>query len=496
MKKIHLIFDAEYLNDLAHVVKKFGEVTGSDFTMDTAAQWAASGKGPDPDIILIDGTVDVSTVDHVSGKVSRDKLYMQKLKEIRLSRPGSQVILLLPEEREKDLSFLQAVTALAIYDIYFISSFDENILSQWFKTKKNLADVKDLLPGTYLEDNELSGYKSSYTNPAQPNNLKDKLLNKILGLKKPKVSQPNKGNHNPVDTQKYNLPAPNDMAGCLTRKEAEEFIRDSIALYLNKGYVFSLAFLDLDHFKNINDKYGHQAGDQVLLKFVEVVNGNIRQTDRLARWGGDEFIIIMQGTDLESAIKVTDKLCGIWKSTKIKIGSKTVSSTFSSGVAQVKTHGETAETILAAADQALYASKNTGRGKVSKARNDGDIDNKIVAVTGFNSSHQVHLLIEQGKKQKFAVIDADLTNPMNRIIKEVTWKNDWRIGPTASPVSLTKNCVVYGFDAGYLNDFDPDRDKRALREVANLCLKEGKKVLINCGECKETQSIIPESSLI
>lgn len=176
MKKVHLVFDVEDIQSLAKALNGSVEITGTDFTMDTAAQWAMSGKGDFPDIILIDGTVEVSKVDLQSGKITRDQIFISRLREIRISRPESQVILLLPPERKNDALFLQAITTLVIFDIYFIETFSQDDLLHWFNKKKTIADVKNWLPGSDIQDTELSLQKSSFDKenqeePQQKSNL-------------------------------------------------------------------------------------------------------------------------------------------------------------------------------------------------------------------------------------------------------------------------------------------------------------------------------------
>lgn len=213
MKRVHLVFDAEILEALAEVimVKGIAEVTGKDFTIDMAAQWARSGKGEDPDIILIDGTVEISKVDTKTGKVTRDRLFITRLREIRSGRPNSQVIVLLQEDRSRDIGFLQALTGLAIFDIYFISTFNEEQLRQWFETRKNFADVQHLLPGAILEDTELSEQKSNYLKEKEEapdeESAKGGILNKLINVRK----KPNPKDNMKFKTQKLKQARENDI---------------------------------------------------------------------------------------------------------------------------------------------------------------------------------------------------------------------------------------------------------------------------------------------
>jgi two-component system cell cycle response regulator len=127
----------------------------------------------------------------------------------------------------------------------------------------------------------------------------------------------------------------------------------------------SLIIMDMDHFKQVNDTYGHQVGDEVLVALAEMIVGAIRSADLAARYGGEEFVVLMPETDAARAYEVADRLRKRVESTPFKISHaegeirKTVSigfSTFESA--------DTPEKLLQRADHALYEAKNTGRNKV------------------------------------------------------------------------------------------------------------------------------------
>ncbi|WP_031516991.1 hypothetical protein [Desulfofalx alkaliphila] len=203
MKKVHLVFDYDQLEDLASFVSGFSQVTGKDFTLDTAATWAASGKGETPDIILIDGTVDVVKVDIATGKQARDKLFVEKLTLIRTSRPDSQLILLLPPERENDIEFLQSVINLAIFDIYFIETIDGDDLQKWFNTKKNISDVRRyLLPGSLLQDTQFSTIKTNYDKEnANDETKKESFLGRFFNPPEARVEQKEQFKESPTTSK-------------------------------------------------------------------------------------------------------------------------------------------------------------------------------------------------------------------------------------------------------------------------------------------------------
>jgi hypothetical protein len=204
-KKVHLVFDADVIDNIADALKEFARVVGKDFTLDTAAQWAKSGQGESPDIVLIDGTVDVSRVDLTSGRLARDNAFIGRLKEIRVSRPASQIILLLPEERANDTNFLQAIVSLAIFDIYLVKEFNEQQLRLWLETRKTIADIQHIHPGAELIDNEISEKKSSYGRSTEKSPSKQGFLGKFIKIssKERRLIEPKS---QPCNTQASNIP--------------------------------------------------------------------------------------------------------------------------------------------------------------------------------------------------------------------------------------------------------------------------------------------------
>ena len=130
------------------------------------------------------------------------------------------------------------------------------------------------------------------------------------------------------------------------------------------GDPLALILADIDNFKAVNDRYGHQVGDRVLRKVGEILSANVRQVDLAARYGGEEFAVVVPETDLLGAIQLADRLRVALESEEIELpdGSRiTVTSSF--GVA-VKADLPRAEELVAGADEALYAAKRAGKNRV------------------------------------------------------------------------------------------------------------------------------------
>lgn len=124
----------------------------------------------------------------------------------------------------------------------------------------------------------------------------------------------------------------------------------------------SIIIFDIDHFKKINDELGHNAGDDCLRELSAVVAKKVRHTDTLARWGGEEFIILLPDTPEENAVKVAETIREAIESNAFSL-ERTV--TVSLGVAEISSKDTNIDQVIARADEALYASKDAGRNKAS-----------------------------------------------------------------------------------------------------------------------------------
>lgn len=126
----------------------------------------------------------------------------------------------------------------------------------------------------------------------------------------------------------------------------------------------SLAILDIDHFKNVNDSYGHLMGDEVLRRVAKVMSRSLRQHDILARWGGEEFIALLPNTDRSGAVRAIEKaLLAVTEERFESSDGKSFFVTFSAGVTEVS-EGVDAEDAVAEADRLLYLAKSSGRNRV------------------------------------------------------------------------------------------------------------------------------------
>lgn len=153
------------------------------------------------------------------------------------------------------------------------------------------------------------------------------------------------------------------LTGLPNRESYNEYVSQAINRW-QRGYgELCIAVADIDFFKKINDNYGHLAGDKVLKKIASIIRSNLRAVDFVGRYGGEEFVIILEKTGIEDAIKVLDKLRLAIVETKFHFREARVDITCSFGVTKFNS-GEDCDQAFSRADEALYAAKAGGRNQV------------------------------------------------------------------------------------------------------------------------------------
>jgi len=167
-----------------------------------------------------------------------------------------------------------------------------------------------------------------------------------------------------VQPAEYSAGLFDHLTGAFSRQSFDERLQGVIKQANLYHYGFSLSFLDLDHFKEVNDSYGHARGDEVLVAFAQRVMAELRTTDLLFRYGGDEFVLILQGTDPARGQALIERLMEQAR-TKPVTGEPLIYISFSAGVANFPEDGDTPEMLLKAADRRVYRAKNSGRGRVN-----------------------------------------------------------------------------------------------------------------------------------
>ncbi|MGC9973819.1 MAG: diguanylate cyclase [Gaiellaceae bacterium] len=157
------------------------------------------------------------------------------------------------------------------------------------------------------------------------------------------------------------------LTGLANRRRSEAALDEEIVRAARLGGELTLAILDIDHFKEVNDRYGHAAGDVVLKELALVLNHSLREIDTAGRWGGEEFALILPGTDTAGGARLCERIRQTLADRRIPIeNGVAISVTASFGVAGFQRSGSR-ERLLAAADEALYRAKRAGRNRVEHA---------------------------------------------------------------------------------------------------------------------------------
>ncbi len=154
------------------------------------------------------------------------------------------------------------------------------------------------------------------------------------------------------------------LTGLPNRRRTAEKANLALTAPTAKGRPVTIALIDLDHFKNINDKYGHAVGDHVLKEFARLASAALRASDTLGRWGGEEFLLILPDTELDSAVLTIHRIRSVTAQIELPQVARGLQVSFSAGLATRTTAVQSLDEVIAAADVALYEAKNGGRNLV------------------------------------------------------------------------------------------------------------------------------------
>ena len=152
-----------------------------------------------------------------------------------------------------------------------------------------------------------------------------------------------------------------DLTGLHNRRSFHEFFARAAISSRRQGDLFSLVGIDLDHFKTVNDTFGHSVGDQVLREFARLIQRIVRSEDVAVRWGGEEFLIMLSATTGEAAAALAERIRTSWE--QASGGDMPCFMTASFGVAQLQ-GGEAEDSVIRRVDAALYRAKGAGRNRV------------------------------------------------------------------------------------------------------------------------------------
>jgi diguanylate cyclase (GGDEF)-like protein len=153
------------------------------------------------------------------------------------------------------------------------------------------------------------------------------------------------------------------LTGLLNRREFDRILAEESERAARFGRPLALILVDIDHFKKVNDTYGHPAGDEVLREVARRLGSLMRSVDRVTRFGGEEFALVAMETDRPAALETARRICAEMARTPIQAGSVTLPVTVSAGLAVLPGDAKDGKTLIAAADKALYAAKGAGRNR-------------------------------------------------------------------------------------------------------------------------------------
>jgi diguanylate cyclase (GGDEF)-like protein len=157
-----------------------------------------------------------------------------------------------------------------------------------------------------------------------------------------------------------------ELTGCFNRRCIMRALEEEMARAQRLNNPCSVALIDLDWFKRVNDAYGHPTGDEVLRTFAITMFANIRSTDKFGRYGGEEFLLVLPDTAADDAVGMLDRLRAIVSELDWSAFSSGMRVTISAGLATLRPD-EASDTLLARADRALYASKAHGRNRITSS---------------------------------------------------------------------------------------------------------------------------------
>ena len=156
-----------------------------------------------------------------------------------------------------------------------------------------------------------------------------------------------------------------EVTGLFNLRKLVEDLEHYISRYGHEKQVFSLLFVDIDYFKNVNDQFGHVVGSQILIDMAAILKIQLRSSDLVYRYGGDEFIILLPKSNLEESKRIAVRISEAVKATEFSIDhDKKYRLSLSIGIAEFPSDADSAKSIIEFADKMMYMSKKSGRGKV------------------------------------------------------------------------------------------------------------------------------------
>lgn len=160
------------------------------------------------------------------------------------------------------------------------------------------------------------------------------------------------------------LASTDPLTGVFNRREFRILAEKELIRTKRYGRPMSILMMDIDHFKTLNDTYGHAAGDKALQQFTKICSTSLRTMDVIARWGGEEFVVLLPETDIKGASSIAERLRKAVEGIEFNHNSNIIKFTVSVGAIEYKIGDDEIDIPLARVDAAMYKAKNTGRNRV------------------------------------------------------------------------------------------------------------------------------------
>ena len=258
--------------------------------------------------------------------------------------------------------------------------FDDNELYR--KMKKNTSTVYEKLKQSHVRLNIVIGDIIPESIAFIPLKYQDQNIGIAIILAKHEFSRP----FNTIEGRNFikqatpflynsslirrleTLAAIDELTRVLNRRFGIKRLNEEFSRAQRFGTSFSVCMIDIDHFKNLNDTYGHQAGDEVLKNMSQILQADLRSSDFIIRYGGEEFVIVLPGASLVDAYAIIDRIRRKIETNKLQYGSYTINYTFSGGICSFPTKNiSEPNELIRNADEALYLAKKEGRNKIIMA---------------------------------------------------------------------------------------------------------------------------------
>ena len=217
--------------------------------------------------------------------------------------------------------------------------------------------IKSLLLPINLVCDSLDEYKKNGVLPKLPSYYSDE-----LGVLMTDVQEFVESINSKMSSLTKNLMI-DHLTGVYNRLSSEKRISEDIARVKRNNEILTVAMFDIDDFKLFNDYYGHSIGDKCLIEVANTVKNNLRESDWIARWGGDEFLVVFSNVDSETSSNVLLRIMEILKNTHIKADQKTINMSVSIGITEL-VEDDDYLSILNRVDMALLEAKNKGKAKI------------------------------------------------------------------------------------------------------------------------------------